>query len=221
MKAVAIDGPAGAGKSTLARSLAAHLGYIYLDTGALYRAIGYKLITNNISCDDEKAVSNVLKDTKVSIDFSNGEQIVLLDGVNVNSKIRTPEVSMMASKCSALKTVREFLLEMQRSIAKNNAVVMDGRDIGTVVLPEAEVKIFLTASPEARAERRYKELIEKGKTVSLDEVLEDIKKRDFNDTTREIAPLKPAENSVIVDTTDLSLEESLEELKKQVQKILG
>ncbi len=213
---IAIDGPAGAGKSTLARRLAKHFGYIYVDTGALYRAIGLKLIRNNNSCDDEVSVKEILNSTELDIKYEGSEQVVLLDGENVNASIRTPEVSMMASKCSALPVVRGFLLDMQRNLAKNNSVVMDGRDIGTVVLPDAQVKIFLTASPLARAKRRYNELIEKGEKVSLEEVLKDIEKRDYDDSHREIAPLKQADDGVLVDTTEVDLEGSFNLLLKAV-----
>lgn len=222
MISIAIDGPAGAGKSTLARRLAKHMNYIYVDTGALYRAVGFKLIKNNISCDDTSSVEDMLKSTEVDIRFENGEQVVVLDGENVNAFIRTPEVSMMASSCSALGVVRAFLLEMQRGLAKRNSVVMDGRDIGTVVLPDAEVKIFLTASAEARAKRRYDELIEKGQQVEFDNVLKDIIQRDYQDMNRDIAPLKQAEDAVLVDTTEVDLEGSFKLLLNAVEnKIKG
>lgn len=222
MVSVAIDGPAGAGKSTLSRKLAQSLGYIYVDTGAMYRAVGLKLSRAGLCSDalDETEVSEILKTTRVNIFYENGEQIVSLDGENVNGLIRTPEASMMASKCSALSVVRAFLLEMQRTLARENNVVMDGRDIGTVVLPNAEVKIFLTASVEARAKRRYDELVLKGEEVSLEEVTADVIKRDYNDTHRDIAPLKPSETSVIVDTTELDFEQSLQALKDTVENIL-
>lgn len=220
MIAVAIDGPAGAGKSSLSRRLAEALGYIYVDTGALYRAVGLKLSRKDSDCEDVALVEDILKDTKLDIRYEDGVQVVLLDGENVNGLIRTPEASMMASKCSALPIVRAFLLDMQRNLAKTQNVVMDGRDIGTVVLPQAQVKIFLTASVRARSERRYKELIEKGENVTLEEVMADVEKRDYNDSHREIAPLKPAEGGVIVDTTELNFEESLEALKNTVKAVL-
>lgn len=219
MIAVAIDGPAGAGKSTLARRLAKHKGFIYVDTGALYRAIGLKLLRNNISCKDEKAVEEILNSTELDIRFIDGEQVVMLDNENVNGLIRTPEVSMMASDCSALPKVRAFLLDMQRNLAKRNSVVMDGRDIGTVVLPDAKVKIFLTASPLARAKRRFNELVEKGQDVVLEDVLKDIEQRDYNDSHRAIAPLKQAEDAALVDTTDLDLDESFKLLLKTVDTL--
>lgn len=220
MVAIAIDGPAGAGKSTLSRRLAEDLGYIYVDTGALYRAVGLKLMRNGSDCSDVSLVERILSNTAVDIVYENGTQVVLLDGENVNGLIRTPEASMMASKCSALPVVRAFLLEMQRNIAKEHSVVMDGRDIGTVVLPDARVKIFLTASVLVRSKRRLKELLEKGENVSLQEVMADVEKRDYNDSHREIAPLKPAENSITVDTTELDFEESLQALKQTVQTVL-
>lgn len=217
MVSVAIDGPAGAGKSTLARRLAEFLGYIYVDTGALYRAIGLKMLKTGVSCEDIDKVNLLLENTVVDIKYEGSKQVVFLDNVNVNDEIRTPQVSMMASACSALPEVRTFLLDMQKSIAKRASVVMDGRDIGTVVLPDAEVKIFLTASAEARAERRYKELIEKGQKVLLEDVLKDIKERDYNDSHRKIAPLKQAEGAVLVDTTELDLEQSFKALLNAVE----
>ncbi len=220
MIAVAIDGPAGAGKSTLARQLAKHMNYIYVDTGALYRAIGLKLIRNNVSCKDVSAVEGILKTTHLDIRFENGEQVVVLDDENVNAFIRTPEVSIMASDCSALPVVRAFLLDMQRGLAERNSVVMDGRDIGTVVLPNAQVKIFLTASPLARAKRRFNELVEKGQQVDLETVLKDIEQRDYNDSHRDIAPLKQADDAALVDTTELDLEGSFVLLLRTVESKL-
>lgn len=219
MISIAIDGPAGAGKSTLARRLAKSMGYIYVDTGALYRAVGLKMIKNKVLCENLSDVEKMLKTTELDIKYEGSEQVVLLDGENVNNQIRTPEVSMMASDCSALPQVRAFLLEMQRALAKRNSVVMDGRDIGTVVLPDAKVKIFLTASAKARAQRRYLELIEKGQQVTLEEVLADIEKRDYNDSHREIAPLKQAEDAALVDTTEIDLEDSFKLLLKTVEEL--
>ena len=207
---IAIDGPAGAGKSTLSRLLASKLSYIYVDTGALYRAVGLKFSQKGFDTSLEGDLDAVLSDTSVDIRFINGEQRVFLDGVDVSDDIRTPIASMMASAVSAKPPVRAFLLDMQRNLAKNNNVVMDGRDIGTVVLPEAKVKIFLTADVEVRANRRLKELLEKGQQVSFDEVLEDMKKRDYNDSHRPIAPLKQADDAVLADTTKLSFDQSLE-----------
>lgn len=218
MISIAIDGPAGAGKSSLARAAAKKLGYIYVDTGALYRTLGLKFLRTETNTDDMESVEKLLASTKAELKFVDGEQHVFLDGEDVTELIRTPEVSMMASKVSAISQVRAYLLEMQRSLAVNNNVLMDGRDIGTVVLPNATVKIFLTASAEERANRRYKELIEKGTDVTFNEVLADIEKRDYADSHREIAPLKPAEDSRIVDTTGLVLEQSLELLLKTINE---
>jgi len=218
---IAIDGPAGAGKSTLARSIAKELGYIYVDTGALYRAVGLKFSRNGADTDLKCDIEGILKKTDVTISFVGDEQRVFLDGEDVSGKIRTPEVSMMASAASAVPVVRAFLLELQRRLARENNVVMDGRDIGTVILPNAKVKIFLTASPEARAQRRFLELEEKGIKTTFDEVLEDMKKRDYNDSHREIAPLKPAEDSVIADTTELTLDESRALLLKIINDKIG
>lgn len=212
MTAVAIDGPAGAGKSTIAKIAAKELGFIYADTGALYRSIGLNAINLNTDLADEDSVNMLLKNTKVELKFTNGEQRVFLNGEDVSDFIRTPEVSMMASDISALPAVREFLLDLQRNIAKENNIIMDGRDIGTVVLPDAKVKIFLTASSACRAKRRYDELKEKGMDVDFDSILKDIETRDYNDSHRAIAPLKPADDSVIVDTSDEPLETSSQRL---------
>lgn len=206
---VAIDGPAGAGKSTVARGAAKQLGYIYVDTGALYRAVGLNALRKGIDTENAEAVAESTNGIKVDIAFKDGEQRVLLNGEDVSGEIRTPEASMAASDVSAVPAVRAFLFDLQRDIAKRNNCIMDGRDIGTVVLPEAQVKIFLTASPETRAERRYKELAEKGVEADFNSVLDDIIKRDYNDMHREIAPLKPAEDGVMFDTTGLTLEESV------------
>ena len=210
MISVAIDGPAGAGKSTLSRKVAAALGFIYVDTGALYRAVGFKFINKGADTELNVDIDGILAETKVDIRFVDGEQRVFLDGEDVSDKIRTPEVSMMASAVSAKPAVRAYLLEMQRKLARENNVIMDGRDIGTVVLPNATVKIFLTASAEVRSRRRYDELIQKNQNVTYKEVYDDMVKRDYNDSHRDIAPLKPAEDSVIADTSDLDFEQSLE-----------
>lgn len=208
--AVAIDGPAGAGKSTIARAAAKALGFIYVDTGALYRSIGLNALRNQIDIKDSVAVEASLNSLKVELAFDDqGSQVVLLNGEDVSSLIRTPEVSMAASAVSAVPAVRAFLLDLQRSMAKTQSVIMDGRDIGTVVLPNADVKIFLTASPEIRAKRRYDELIEKGQDVKYEDVLADVIERDYNDSHREIAPLKPAEDSKFADTSELTLAESI------------
>lgn len=215
---VAIDGPAGAGKSTVARGAAKQLGYIYVDTGALYRAVGLNALRNEIDTKNAKAVAESINGIKVDIVFSNGEQRVLLNGEDVSEEIRTPDASMAASNVSAVPEVRAFLFDLQRDIAKRNSCIMDGRDIGTVVLPDAQVKIFLTASPETRADRRYKELIEKGTQADYNSVLDDIIKRDYNDMHRDIAPLKPAEDSVMFDTTGLALEASVAAVIKIIKE---
>ncbi len=214
---VAIDGPAGAGKSTIARAAAGQLGFIYVDTGALYRAVALNAVRNNALEDNEKLVS-MLDDTTVKLQFDeSGNQCVILNGEDVSSLIRTPEISMGASKVSGVPAVRAFLLDLQREIAQNNNVIMDGRDIGTVVLPNADVKIFLTASPECRAERRFKELVEKGEKVTFEEVLADVNQRDYQDSHREIAPMKPCEDSVMADTTGNTLDESVEMIIKIIK----
>lgn len=215
---IAIDGPAGAGKSSLSRKLAANLGYIYVDTGALYRALGLKFSAMGFTTDLEGDMDSVLNTTTLDIRFIDGEQRVFLDGNDVSDKIRTPEASMMASAVSAKPAVRAFLLDMQRNLAKNNNVVMDGRDIGTVVLPDATVKIFLTADVTERAKRRLLELEQKGEKVTFEEVLKDMEIRDYNDSHRAIAPLKQADDAILADTTLLNLEESLELLEKIVRE---
>ncbi|MCI5515638.1 MAG: (d)CMP kinase [Oscillospiraceae bacterium] len=206
---VAIDGPAGAGKSTVAKAAAKELGYIYVDTGALYRTIALNAVRHGVLNDTEK-IEAMLSDTKVELKYADGVQSVYLNGEDVSGLIRTPEISMGASVVSAIPKVRAFLLDLQRDIAKKNNVIMDGRDIATVVLPNADVKIFLFASPECRAKRRYDELIEKGESVTFDEVLDDMNKRDYQDSHREIAPLKPSEDSVMADTSELDLNGSVQ-----------
>lgn len=204
---IAIDGPAGAGKSSVAKLVSKKLGYIYVDTGALYRTVGLYSIRKGIDTKDAEAVTATLKDIEVKLGFVDGVQHVFLNGEDVSDAIRTPEASMGASNVSAIPAVRTFLFDLQRDIAKENDCIMDGRDIGTVVLPDAQIKIFLTASPEARAERRYKELIEKGEKVNFQDVLDDINKRDYQDSHREIAPLKQAEDAILVDNSGCNLEE--------------
>ena len=215
---VAIDGPAGAGKSTVSRAAAKASGFIYVDTGALYRAVGVNALRKGIDTRDKTAVAATLSDITVDLVFENGEQKVLLNGENVSSEIRTPPASMAASDVSAVPEVRAFLFDLQRDIAKRNNCIMDGRDIGTVVLPDAKVKIFLTASPEERATRRYKELTEKGNDVKYEDVLAELIERDYNDSHREIAPLRPAEDSVTLDTTGLTLEESINEIIRIIKE---
>lgn len=218
MISVAIDGPAGAGKSSISRLAAKRLGFIYVDTGALYRAVGLKFSLSGADTSLDCDIDGILAETEVDIRFKEGEQRVYLDGRDVSDEIRTPTASMMASAVSARPQVRAFLLEMQRKLARENNVVMDGRDIGTVVLPNAEVKIYLTASAEVRAERRLKELKEKGEKVTFKEVYDDMVKRDYDDMHREIAPLKQAEDAVLADTTDCNLEESVELILKIVNE---
>lgn len=211
--AIAIDGPAGAGKSTIARYAAKTLGFIYVDTGALYRAIGLAAQRRGYAGDDIAAVVPMLSEIKVELAFNDAhEQIVLLDGEDVSGLIRTPEISMMASAVSAIPEVRAYLLDLQRDMAHHNNVIMDGRDIGTVVLPDAQIKIFLSASPECRARRRYDELIEKGMDVKYEDILNDVVARDYADSHRNIAPLKPAEDAIMVDTSGEDLETSVNKL---------
>ncbi|MBR6393710.1 MAG: (d)CMP kinase [Ruminococcus sp.] len=215
---IAIDGPAGAGKSTIAKMVSKKLGYIYVDTGALYRTIALYITENNISDED---IENALPKAKVSLKFIDGAQRVFLGDRDVSDIIRTPEISMAASRTSAIPAVRAYLFETQQNIAKSNSVIMDGRDIGTVVLPDADVKIFLTASAEERANRRYKELAEKPDCPSYQEILDDIIKRDYQDMHRETAPLKQAEDAVLVDTTTLNLEESANEIVRIITEKIG
>ena len=209
MVSVAIDGPAGAGKSTLARRLAAQLGYIYVDTGAMYRAVGLYALRAGQDPKDNAAVEGLLPQISLRLDCPDGEQHIYLNGEDVCRAIRTEQAGMAASAVGANPAVRAFLLETQRQMARTQNVLMDGRDIGTVVLPDAAVKIFLTASPEARAARRWKEYQEKGQQVSYEQVLEDVRQRDYQDTHREAAPLRQAEDAVLLDTSELDFEQSL------------
>ena len=208
---VAIDGPSGAGKSTIARAAAKRFGFIYVDTGAIYRTVAYAVHLAGKRCTDADAVRALLPTLSISIDYDgSGVQRMLLDCVDVSDAIRTPENSIRTSQVSAMPEVRAFLMDMQREQAKRHNVVMDGRDIGTVVLPDASLKIFLTASAECRAERRFRELKEKGVETTFDEVLQDIEKRDWNDTHRDAAPLRQAQDAMLVDTSGLTLEESID-----------
>lgn len=218
---IAIDGPAGAGKSTIARSLAAKLGYIYVDTGALYRAVGVNAMRAGLDTKNAEQVTSILGSTKVSLRFVDGEQRVFLGDEDVSLAIRTPEASMAASNVSAIPSVREFLFDLQRNIAKENNCLMDGRDIGTVVLPDAQVKIFLTASAQVRAKRRYDELLAKGMKAEYNEVLEEMIQRDYQDSHRAIAPLKQADDAVLVDTSEMNLEQVLEALETIVKEKTG
>ena len=208
---VAIDGPAGAGKSTIAKAVSKKLGYIYIDTGALYRTVGLNALRLGVDIQNDEEVASTLTDElSVELKFVDGEQRMFLNGEDVSLAIRTPEASMAASRVSAVPAVRKYLFDLQKNLAKSNNCIMDGRDIGTVVLPDADVKIFLTASPEARALRRHKELIEKGMDASYDDVLADMIKRDYDDSHRAIAPLKQADDAVLCDTSELTLEQSVE-----------
>ena len=222
MVSIAIDGPAGAGKSTIARAIAERLGYIYVDTGALYRAVGLYATANGIETTDEAGVERLLMSAKVELRHDKRvTQRVYLNGYDVSEEIRRPEISMAASNVSALPAVRQFLFALQQNLAMEHNVVMDGRDIGTVVLPRAQVKIFLTASVEDRARRRFDELTAKGRSVTYEEVLEDIRKRDESDTNRAIAPLKQARDALLVDTTGNTLERSIDILLKLVKEQLA
>ncbi len=218
--AIAIDGPAGAGKSTIARRIAAELGYIYVDTGALYRAVGYFAISKGVSLTDETALMGLLLGAHIELRFIDTEQRVFLNDKDVTAKLRTESVSMASSAVAALPAVREFLLDLQRGIAAENNVVMNGRDIGTKILPGARIKLFLTATPEERARRRYEELTEKGVSADYDAVLADLKKRDYDDSHRESAPLRAADDAIRVDTTGQTFDESVEQILSIVKEHL-
>lgn len=209
---VAIDGPAGAGKSTIAKKVAKELKFIYVDTGAMYRAMALYLIREKVSPDDKKAIEEACKHADISIEYQNGEQVVLLDGENVNAYLRTEEVGNMASISSAVPAVRLKLVELQRKLAASTNVIMDGREIGTFVLPNANVKIYLTASSRTRANRRYLELKEKGLSCDLDEIEKDIVERDTRDMNREFAPLRQAEDAVLIDSSDMTIDEVVERI---------
>lgn len=217
MTAIAIDGPAGAGKSTIARAMARELGYIYVDTGALYRAVGLYAQRCGALDKSDAQIAAGLPEIKVELRFRSGEQRVILNGEDVSDAIRLPEMSMVASRVSAIPDVREFLFDLQRDMAKENNVVMDGRDIGTVVLPDAQVKIFLTATPEERARRRWLEMKQRGTAVDYDALLAEVKQRDYNDSHRDISPLKQADDATLIDTTGLEFEQSVELLMKTVE----
>lgn len=212
MYSVAIDGPAGAGKSSVAKAVAAKTGFIYVDTGALYRTVALHVIKNGIDSDNVSAVEESLPQIEVSLSHMEDGQHVFLSGEDVSALIRTNDVSMMASKTSAIPAVRKFLFSLQTGMAEKYNVIMDGRDIGTVVLPNANAKIFLTASAEERAKRRYTEYVNKGVEADYDEILADVVKRDYQDSHREIAPLKPADDAVIVDSTGMSFDEVVDEI---------
>ena len=214
---IAIDGPSGAGKSSAARLAAAKLGYVYVDTGAMYRAIGVAALRRNIDTLDKDRVLAMLPELDISLAFIDGEQHVILNGEDVSKEIRLPEASMAASNVSAMAEVRAYLLDLQHKLAAENNCLMDGRDIGTVILPNAQLKIFLTASAEIRAKRRYDELVGRGTPVDYDEVLRDIIQRDYNDSHREVAPLKPAADAVLLDSSDLTLEQVVDRIVELAQ----
>ena len=219
---IAIDGPAGAGKSTMAKRLAKEMGYYYVDTGAIYRTVAYFLDLLGVSPKDVDGVSRYIDELTVEIEYDEeGLQHMNMNGMDVTADIRTPDISMKASTVSAHAVVREMLLDMQRDVAKQHNVIMDGRDIGTVVLPRATVKFFLTASPEVRAERRTAELLAKGQKADYKKILDDIIKRDYQDTHREIAPLKRAKDSVVLDTSDMTEDQVIEKMKEIIGKKLG
>ncbi len=218
---IAIDGPAGAGKSTIAKKLAKELGFIYVDTGAMYRAMAYYFLQNGIASDDEAAIAKACPAVDVTIAYENGEQQVLLNGENVNGVIRTEQVGNMASATSVYPVVRKKLVELQQELAAKADVIMDGRDIGTCVLPNAQVKIYLTASSKTRATRRYEELTAKGESCDLEEIEKDIIERDYRDMHRETSPLKQAEDAVLVDSSELTIDEVVTAIREIYQKKKG
>ncbi len=216
---IAIDGPAGAGKSTIAKGASKKLGFIYVDTGALYRSVAYYVLKNGKDASLESDVIPFLDEISVDLKFIDGEQRVFVNDEDVSDKIRTPEVSMGSSAVSAIPKVRDFLFELQRKIAQENDVIMDGRDIGTVVLPNADLKIFVTATPEERAKRRYNELKDKENSLTYEKILADIQIRDYNDSSRAVAPLKQADDAILFDTTGLGLEDSINKVIEMVREM--
>jgi cytidylate kinase len=218
---IAIDGPSGAGKSSIAKAVAARLGIVYVDTGALYRTVGYYVRGKGIARTDKEGVISCLPHIKIEVRYENGAQHVYLNGEDLGDRIREPEISMYASGVSKIPEVRAFLLETQKDIARKNSVIMDGRDIGTVILPDADLKLFMTASPETRAKRRYLELIEKGQNVTFEQVMEEMVARDAQDAGREIAPAIPADDAIMYDNSGLTFEESLDALYAFIQEKLG
>ena len=218
---IAIDGPGGAGKSTVAKAVAKQLGIVYVDTGALYRTVGYYVRGKDVSPKDAEGVTALLPEISIEVKYVDGSQRVYLNGEDLGDRIRTPEMSMYASAVSAIPTVRSFLLDTQRDIARKNSVIMDGRDIGTVILPDAEVKIFMTASAECRAKRRYDELIAKGADVKYEDVLAEMNERDHNDSTRDIAPTAAADDAVLLDTSDMSFDEVVAAVIKMTNEKIG
>ncbi len=220
--AIAIDGPAGSGKSTMARRVAKDLGFVYVDTGAIYRTVGYHMDFYGIGPKDTDGITRLIGDVNIAIEYdADGLQHMILNGRDVTEEIRTPEMSKIASVISAQKVVRDYLLDMQRQLARTHNVVMDGRDIGTVVLPGADVKIFLTADPEVRARRRFDELTAKGEKVQYEKVLQDLIARDEQDKNRKIAPLRPAKDAVHLDTTDLDIEQAAAAMESIIKEKLG
>ena len=218
---IAIDGPGGAGKSTISRTVAKRLDILYVDTGSLYRTIGLFVKMKNVDPKNADAVSAILPEISIEVKYENGAQVNYLNGVNYGDAIRTPEMSMYASDVSKVPAVRAFLLETQKHIARTNSVIMDGRDIGTVILPNADVKIFLTASAECRAMRRYKELCERGQSVKYEDVLSEMNERDAQDSSRKIAPAKPAEDAIILDTTAYDFDQSVNAILEIIEKKCG
>lgn len=219
-KKIALDGPSGSGKSTLAKKLAKHYGFVYIDTGALYRTIGLFVCERGIASDDVDGIISCLPDIKIEMKLENGGGAVYLGGRRIGDEIRTPVISKYASDVSKVPKVREFLLETQRAIARENNVIMDGRDIGTVILPDAQAKLFVFASAEARARRRYAELLERGVETSYEEVLADMKWRDANDSQREIAPAIPAQDAVMFDNSEMNIDEMVENAIKIIDKVM-
>lgn len=217
---VAIDGPAGAGKSTIAKLISKEMGYIYVDTGAMYRAMAVYFTKNNIDPDDENAINAAVDNVDISIEYQNGEQQVILNGENVTGLLRTEETGNMASRTSKYKEVRSKLVELQRQLAKTSDVVMDGRDIGTTVLPDAFVKIYLTASSDARAKRRYDELAANGEQCDINDIKEDIEKRDYQDMHREISPLKQADDAILLDTSNMNIEQVVAAMRDIIDKAI-
>ena len=218
---IAIDGPGGAGKTTLSKAIAQKMGIVYVDTGAMYRTVGLYVRDHGVSYEDTDAVVAMLPEITIEVKFEDGVQNIYLNGVNPGDRIREPEISMYASGVSKIPQVRAFLLETQKEIARKNSVIMDGRDIGTVILPNADLKLFMTASPETRAKRRYLELLEKGQQVTLEQVMEEMVARDAQDAGREIAPAIPADDAIMYDNSGLTFEESLNALLAFIKEKLG
>ena len=218
---IAIDGPGGAGKTTLSKAIAKKLGIVYVDTGAMYRTVGLYVRDHGFAADDVAAVCALLPEIHIEVKFEDGVQNIYLNGINPGDRIREPEISMYASGVSKIPEVRAFLLETQKEIARKNSVIMDGRDIGTVILPDADLKLFMTASPETRAKRRYLELLEKGQDVTLEQVMEEMVARDAQDAGRDIAPAIPADDAIMYDNSGLTFDESLESLLAFIKEKLG